>query len=150
MREAATLRSSDIEREQVVALLRAALADGRLQIDEGAERIGLAYQAQTRGDLAVLHADLPTTTATNPRPPVIRGARGRLPTILRLLWTTWLTAVSVNVVTWALVSITSGRFIYLWPIWVAGPFGAALTAISICTRQIQARRDPRSVRRLPA
>ena len=32
---------------------------------------------------------------------------------------------AINVVVWALVSGTSGHLVYPWPLWVAGPFGAA-------------------------
>jgi hypothetical protein len=38
--------------------------------------------------------------------------------------------VTVNVVIWALVSGTGGHLAYPWPVWVAGPFGAVLLAVS--------------------
>ena len=50
--------------------------------------------------------------------------------MLRVLWITWLAVVSVNVVVWALVSGTGGHLAYPWPAWVAGPYGAALFAVS--------------------
>ena len=50
--------------------------------------------------------------------------------MLKVLWTLWLTAVSVNVVVWALVSGTGGHLAYPWPVWVAGPYGAVLFAVS--------------------
>jgi NhaP-type Na+/H+ or K+/H+ antiporter len=53
-----------------------------------------------------------------------------LPGVLRVAWAIWLTAVAINVVVWALVSGTTGHLIYPWPLWVAGPYGAALLAIS--------------------
>jgi hypothetical protein len=49
---------------------------------------------------------------------------------LKVLWTIWLVAVSVNVVVWMLVSGTHGQLAYPWPLWVAGPYGAVLFAIS--------------------
>lgn len=56
---------------------------------------------------------------------MVRGCShgSRLPTALRLLWTIWLAAVSINVVVWALVSATHGHLAYPWPVWVAGPYG---------------------------
>ena len=57
-------------------------------------------------------------------------AFARLPAVLRVLWALWFSAVSVNVVVWALVSVTTGQLIYPWPLWVAGPYGAALFALS--------------------
>jgi hypothetical protein len=57
-----------------------------------------------------------------------------LPAALKVLWTIWLTAVSINVVVWALVSGTGGQLAYPWPLWVAGPYGAALFAVSVGSR----------------
>jgi hypothetical protein len=55
------LRVSDVEREQVVARLREASAEGRLTLDELAARTGSAYVAQTRGELVQVTHDLPAT-----------------------------------------------------------------------------------------
>lgn len=140
-----TMRASDHDRQQVVDLLRGAVTDGRLRMDEYVDRMELAYQAVTRGDLVPLHADLPApgpaTVQTGPAPmtapPAAARTGGRtagvlagLPAALRVLWTIWLTAVSVNVVVWILVSGTTGHLAYPWPLWVAGPYGAVLLAVS--------------------
>jgi DUF1707 SHOCT-like domain/Cell wall-active antibiotics response LiaF, C-terminal len=53
-----SLRASDTDRERVVALLADAAADGRLALEEHAERVARAYSARTLGDLADLTADL--------------------------------------------------------------------------------------------
>jgi len=119
MEDRLKMRASDIDRQQVVDRLGDALACGRLTMDEYVERMGHAYQAVTYGDLAPLCADLPAG-----------GPLAGLPTVLRVLWVKWLVAVSVNVVVWALVSSTSGHLAYPWPVWVAGPFGAVLVALS--------------------
>jgi hypothetical protein len=52
------LRASDADRERVVALLGEALADGRLTHVEHSDRIGLAYEARTLGELTGLTTDL--------------------------------------------------------------------------------------------
>ncbi|MFB9235383.1 DUF1707 domain-containing protein [Plantactinospora siamensis] len=57
------LRVSDAEREQIVELLGQAAAEGRLTLDEYAERAATAHSARTRGELAKLTDDLPV-----PRP----------------------------------------------------------------------------------
>lgn len=57
------IRVSDAEREQVVELLGQAAAEGRLTLDEYAERATTAHTARTRGELAKLTDDLP-----GPRP----------------------------------------------------------------------------------
>ena len=53
------LRTSDTEREQVAEMLRAAMAEGRLTLEEGEERLGQVYGAKFRDELAPLTADLP-------------------------------------------------------------------------------------------
>ncbi|GAB3815275.1 DUF1707 SHOCT-like domain-containing protein [Micromonospora zhanjiangensis] len=59
------IRVSDSEREQVVELLGQAAAEGRLTLDEYAERATAAHAAKTRGELAKLTDDLPVV---RPRP----------------------------------------------------------------------------------
>ena len=141
-----TMRASDHDRQEVVDRLRGAVQDGRLQMDEFVDRVGQAYQALTYGDLAPLHADLPAAGSKQQAAPTApagpscgqwRGAVAGLPTTLKVLWTLWLAAVSINVVVWALVSFTTAHLLYPWPLWVAGPWGAALLAISAGATQIR-------------
>ena len=141
-----TMRASDHDRQEVVDRLRGAVQDGRLQMDEFVDRVGRAYQALTYGDLAPLYADLPAAgskqQAAPPAPAAPacgpwRGVLAGLPTTLRVLWTIWLAAVSINVVVWALVSVTTAHLLYPWPLWVAGPWGAALLAVSAGASQIR-------------
>jgi hypothetical protein len=63
----ADIRASDAEREAVVHRLTESAAMGRLTLDELEERIGLAYAATTRGELAKLTADLPQQAAAPAR-----------------------------------------------------------------------------------
>jgi hypothetical protein len=58
------------------------------------------------------------------------GGLAELPLTLKVLWTVWLVAVSVNVVVWILVRDPGGQLSYPWPLWVAGPYGAVLFAVS--------------------
>jgi uncharacterized protein DUF1707 len=137
-----TMRASDRDRQQVVDRLSSALEDGRLTMDEYVGRMEAAYKAATHGDLVPLCADLPASppaiagpqpAAGAAAPPTVFSQVGYLaglPTVLKILWTIWLTAVSVNVVVWALVSGTGGHLAYPWPVWVAGPYGAVLFAVS--------------------
>jgi len=128
------IRASDRDRQQVVNRLRSALDDGRLTMDEYVDRMGVAYQAATYGDLAPLCMDLPASTPVIARPSATVfprvGYLAGLPTVLKVLWTLWLVAVSINVIVWGLVSGASGHLAYPWPVWVAGPYGAALFAVS--------------------
>ena len=152
---ALTMRASDRDRQQVVERLQGALEEGRLSIDEFSERTGLAFHAVTYGDLAPLCADLPasgpviaaspalaegpvpaaslipaTGAAAAPAGASRAGFLAGLPMVLKVLWTTWLVAVSVNVVVWALVTDPAGHLSDPWPLWVAGPYGAVLVAMS--------------------
>lgn len=146
------MRVSDADREQTVGRLRAALGEGRLKMDEYLQRMERAYEAVTYADLTPLCSDLPTArpgqvapatmtqpAATTPAVPAAPadepagGAFARLPPALKVLWTIWLVAVSVNFVVWVLVMGTTGHLVYPWPVWVAGPYGAVLLAVSAAT-----------------
>jgi hypothetical protein len=157
MSDQQSMRASDRDRQQVVDRLRSALEDGRLTMEEYVDRMEVAYQAATYGDLAPLCADLPVSTpvmagsataAGAAVPPAAFSRAGYLaglPAVLRILWIKWLVVVSVNVVVWALVSGTGGHLAYPWPIWVAGPYGAALFAVSAgVTLFRRSRRPPRA------
>ncbi|NGO77262.1 DUF1707 domain-containing protein [Streptomyces sp. YC504] len=53
------LRASDADRERVAEVLRDALAEGRLDMEEFEERLDSVYKARTYGDLEPLTRDLP-------------------------------------------------------------------------------------------
>lgn len=57
--EPSQLLASDAEREHSVLVLRDAVAEGRLTLEEFGERVGGAQTARTHGELARLTADLP-------------------------------------------------------------------------------------------
>jgi hypothetical protein len=57
------LRVSDADRERVVEVLRDAFAEGRLSVEEHAERVDAAYAAKTAGELVPLTEDLPVHQA---------------------------------------------------------------------------------------
>jgi hypothetical protein len=53
------IRASDAEREDYAKILRAAMAEGRLTLEEGEERLASVYAAKYRDELAPLTTDLP-------------------------------------------------------------------------------------------
>ena len=57
------LRASDADRDRVLALLGEAMSDGRLTMEEHAERVQRAIAARTLGELAELTADLAVSSA---------------------------------------------------------------------------------------
>ena len=62
------MRASDAEREETVALLRHAVGEGRLDMEEFTERTTRAYVAKTRGELLELIDDIPSAELTPPAP----------------------------------------------------------------------------------
>ncbi|MFD0276556.1 DUF1707 domain-containing protein [Kitasatospora sp. NPDC127111] len=94
----AEMRASDADRERVAELLRDAYAEGRLDVEEHAERIEAAYAAKTLGDLAPLTRDLPAhrsisfekppldgpDAAARPAGPVRLPARQEAPTMVAI------------------------------------------------------------------
>jgi DUF1707 SHOCT-like domain/Cell wall-active antibiotics response LiaF, C-terminal len=57
------LRASDADRDRVLVLLAEAVSDGRLTMEEHAERVQRACTARTLGELADLTADLVVASA---------------------------------------------------------------------------------------
>jgi len=162
MNERREIRASDSERAAAVERLRSALDEGRLSLLEYDERLARAYQAVTYGDLADLFMDLPNhgpvAGPVPKRSPAARrsapepvhepeGVVAGLPTALRVLWTIWFVAVSINLVVWGLVSLSNTDLHYFWPMWVAGPAGAALLAVSAGVTAGKRTRQAHRVRR---
>lgn len=127
------LRAGDEDRDRTSATLREAYAEGRLDNDEFQSRLEQAHQAKTYGELAALTRDLPTAAATSavpvptPEPGVVRSARERdRRKGMRAAWGSWFgVSVMVNVI-WFASWMGDGEAPYYWPIWVMGPWGAAM------------------------
>jgi Domain of unknown function (DUF1707)/Cell wall-active antibiotics response 4TMS YvqF len=65
---ATPILASDAERERSIAVLRDAVGEGRLTLEEFSERVGLAQAARTDQELARLARDLPGDSAVVSRP----------------------------------------------------------------------------------
>ncbi|MGW7298729.1 DUF1707 SHOCT-like domain-containing protein [Streptomyces sp. NPDC054829] len=59
------LRASDADRERVAEILREALAEGRLDMEEFGERLDATYKARTYGELTPITRDLPVAGTVN-------------------------------------------------------------------------------------
>jgi hypothetical protein len=124
------IRVSDIDRDRAAALLREHHAAGRLTPEEFSERLDRAFAAKTVGEIDDLLKDLPgidlyrLPDAALTRQPRQRQARssGRASGAWRAAWGVWLTVTAVCFVVWGLTSAPG----YVWPLWVAGPWGAIL------------------------
>ncbi|MFJ9621581.1 DUF1707 domain-containing protein [Streptomyces sp. NPDC101181] len=78
------MRASDAERERIAELLREAVAEGRLEMDEFEQRLESAYKARTHGELEPLVQDLPApgsavTPAGSSAPAPLRGSAANWP-----------------------------------------------------------------------
>ncbi|MFF9477641.1 DUF1707 domain-containing protein [Streptomyces sp. NPDC014733] len=62
----ADLRASDADRDRIAEILREALAEGRLDAEEHAERIDAVYRAKTLGELEPVVRDLPAPDRAAP------------------------------------------------------------------------------------
>lgn len=71
------MRAGDADRERTVDVLKAAFAEGRLDQDEYYERIGLAYEGRTYGDLVALTGDLPAGPLPGAMAPAGQALRQR-------------------------------------------------------------------------
>lgn len=132
------LRAGDEDRDRTSATLREAYAEGRLDNEEFQSRLEQAHEAKTFGELAALTRDLPAmTTRSGSAAPVPEAgttvsARERdRRKGLRAAWASWLgVSVMVNVI-WFATWMGDGSAPYYWPIWVMGPWGAAMVIATL-------------------
>ena len=82
MTETPALRASDADRERAVVLLREHMVEGRLTLEEFADRMSTAYLARTTEELEHLSRDLPPVPTRSRRSPTrvvlaVFGSTGR-------------------------------------------------------------------------
>ena len=116
LRQDPGLRASDEERESAVTLLREHGAAGRLDVEELEQRVGAAYEARTRGELATLLDDLPRSQPVS-APNAYRPAR-------RHAGHGWIAFAQVSAVLIAIWALSGAG--YFWPAWVMAWWAFAL------------------------
>jgi hypothetical protein len=148
------LRAADADRQTVADRLRGALDEGRLDFHEYDARLRDAYAAKTYGELDRLIADLPPARAAPGRDLVepvgadLAAVPGATAVVFPDATRRWLIAtwddyagtVTICVAIWLAIALTGGGLAGLWPIWVAGPWGAYLayeTAKGLATGEPQ-------------
>jgi hypothetical protein len=163
------LRAADADRTAVATLLGEHMAAGRLTVAEYEDRLARAYAARTYGELAELTTDLPPLPSLRPanpaaaRPPAPAGAHAAPPATpgpatpagwgwaasggsRAAAWRSWLATAVVVTAIWLITCLTSDEWLYPWPIWVVGPWGAVLLAQTLT----EGRGDPDRRRELPS
>lgn len=68
------VRIADADRDRVVALLRHHVGEGRITLDEFAERVGVVFAARTSGELEQVTVDLPAIGGDTVPMPATEGA----------------------------------------------------------------------------
>jgi hypothetical protein len=149
------LRASDRDRTAVATALGEHMAAGRLTLAEYEERLTQVYETKTFGGLAALTAELPpapgtrapaSSAAGRPQPASHMGACGASSSRWGgdgHAWEAWRRTAIIVISIWAITSLASWEFLYFWPMWVLGPWGAVLLAQTLTT----GRRDDRGDRR---
>ncbi|MBV9803427.1 MAG: DUF1707 domain-containing protein [Solirubrobacterales bacterium] len=111
-------RIGDAQREDLAVTLRAAAADGRLDLTELEERLEHTWAARTLGELAPITADLELWIGQRRKTEQRTSAAHTARSALRYSIATFLTAMAIMVAIWLLTG--SG---YAWPIWPAMTWG---------------------------
>jgi hypothetical protein len=138
------MRAGDADRQAVAEKLRWALDEGRLDLGEYDERLQKAYAAKTYADLDGLLTDLPgivppsraqlAPLADGTLAPTAAGLPEQGNLTMRWLAHTWdgyFPTVGIVVAIWAVICLMSREWIYFWPGWVAGPWGAVLLVVTL-------------------
>lgn len=145
------LRAADADRAAVATVLGQHMSAGRLTMDEYDERLARVYAAKTYGELDQITADLPSTgvaarPAAAPASPQVSGpARSGGWDHDPHSWRSWATTSLIVLAIWAATSLSTWEFLYFWPVWVIGPWGAVLLAQTV-TRRGDDRDEPRRLR----
>lgn len=131
------LRAADADRAAVATVLGQHMSAGRLTMDEYDERLAQVYAAKTYGELDRITEDLPSS-APAPRAertpaPATAGAPARWDHDPHS-WRSWATTSIIVLVIWAATSLATWEFLYFWPVWVIGPWGAVLLAQTLMGR----------------
>ncbi|GAA1677711.1 DUF1707 domain-containing protein [Glycomyces endophyticus] len=122
-----TMRIGNPERGALTEILRSAVDQGYIDLDEYEKRVDVLLAAQTVGDAEVVLADLPSyqrlLEAEEPE-------KLRTPDWIKWMWFGFSIPIGINLGVWVVVEALTESSIYFWPIWVMVPLlvvGVALT-----------------------
>lgn len=125
-----TTRAGDHEREKTANDLGQALAQGYLTMPEYEDRLHIAFQAQTTGELRALLADLPVARLRR-NDPRRREAQLRAARLSVRIHAGVYLAVSVLMIgIWLAVGLGGGGW-YFWPVWPIMGWGIGVASHAI-------------------
>ncbi|WP_222195675.1 DUF1707 SHOCT-like domain-containing protein [Modestobacter italicus] len=143
------LRAADADRSAVADVLGVHMSAGRLTVEEYDDRLARAWSARTYGELAELTTDLPAVPARTAEQPASTpaagspwwghgwygscGPRAGTPS-LRAAWASWATTALIVIGIWVMSMIGTQDWLYPWPVWVIGPWGAVLLVQTLGAR----------------
>jgi hypothetical protein len=125
-------RAADTDRDAAAETLREAFAEGRITQGELEQRLDQVHAARTYGELVPITADLPVVVpaATQRQEQDAKAAKRRRD--LRAGWASWLGVSAIVNVVWLASWVAGGDSPgYYWPIWVMGPWGAAMVLATL-------------------
>lgn len=125
-------RAADSDRDATAETLREAFAEGRITQEELEQRLDQVHAARTYGELAPITADLPVVIPATPQRQERDAKAAKRRRDLRAGWASWLGVSAIVNVVWLASWVAGGDSPgYYWPIWVMGPWGAAMVLATL-------------------
>ncbi|WP_051703966.1 DUF1707 domain-containing protein [Glycomyces sp. NRRL B-16210] len=125
-------RIGNPERTALTEILRAAVDQGYIELDEYEKRVDVLLAAKTVGEAEVVLSDLPAyqkvLEAQEPEPP---GS----PDWIKWLWFGISIPIGINLGVWLVLLFTIGA-VYFWPAWVIVPLIVVATSLTFAERGI--------------
>ncbi|MCD0447080.1 DUF1707 domain-containing protein [Glycomyces sp. A-F 0318] len=125
-------RIGNPERTALTDLLRAAVDQGYIDLDEYEKRVDVLMAAKTVGDAEGVLADLPSyQKVLDAQEPEKLGT----PDWVKWLWFGFSIPIGINLGVWLVLFFTIGA-VYFWPAWVIVPLVVVATALTFAERKI--------------
>lgn len=124
------VRVGDCEREQVIARLGQAFAQGYLSLPDYEARLDEAVRATTRGEVNQVIGDLPVGKIVRNDPQRRAAKRAAARRGVRLHLAAYLAASLLMIGIWLSVALTAGAW-YFWPVWPILGMGIGLVSHAV-------------------
>lgn len=126
------MRVGNPERSALTEILRSAVDQGYIDLDEYEKRVDVLLAAKTVGDAEGVLADLPAyQKILDAHEPEKLGS----PDWVKWLWFGISIPIGINLGVWLILLFTIGA-VYFWPAWVVAPLIVVATALTLAERTI--------------